>query len=59
MKKVFKDSTAGLFRAENGICYVKFEKPLSDNGEIYNAAVITSGQLKNFEDISIIDDLKG
>lgn len=58
MKKSFKDCPAGIFRADNGLCYTKFEKSVTVDSETFNAAVITSGALRNFEDASIVDDLR-
>lgn len=58
MKKSFKDCPAGIFRADNGLCYTKFEKPVTVEGETFNAVVITTGTLRNFEDASIVDDLR-
>ena len=58
MKKSFKDCPAGLFKADNGLCYTKFEKSVTVDNETFNATVLTSGVLRNFEDTSIVDDLR-
>lgn len=58
MQKEFRAITAGIFRANNGLCYTKLENSVTYNNEVFNAVVITSGQLKNFEDTSIVEDFR-
>ena len=58
MQREFRSIAAGIFRASNGLCYTKLESPVTCNNESFNAVVITSGQLKNFEDTSIVEDFR-
>lgn len=59
MERAFKDINPGIFKAKNGLCYIKFEKevPYDDENQA-NAVVITSGQFKYFEPDNLVEDLQ-
>ena len=55
----FKDISPGYFRAKNMLCYVKLEKEISyGENDIANAVMITSGQLKHFEDTDLVENFE-